>query len=895
MSVKISALPDGEALTGTEEVPVVQSDITVKVTTQDIANLAYPGASSAPANTVFAGPTSGGSGGTEFRALVSADLPTVPITKGGTGQVTAAAGFDALAPTTTRGDLIFRNATTNTRLGASTSGYLLQTNGAGTDPTWAGFTQTGSGVTTLTWPNKVQQSPPILVEEFGAVGDDVTDDGPAFLAAMTAAGGRTIKLKGGATYRIATAVSTSGLSFTLDARGANIHVDANINAFFFQSGISDLQAVSSIASGGAQITVADGSAFAAGDIIRVISDDTPLDGLTVISGNPYVLGEPVMVLSVAGNDLTLVSPLYYETQYATNVRVYKITSSTNVQVIGGRWYFTAGHEATPWTGNMLTLQGLVNPVVRDVRITKGYGIGIGLIGTISALIEHPRIENLTDNLSNSQYGYGVADNGYWTTIVGISGYKFRHLVTTTAVTCPTGTTTETQLHRYGHSVGLRVLGGQAVGSDTYGFDTHHQSRDVYMTGLFVQDCEGAVSVRSQGAIIDGVDGRNLTGDFFSLFSEAYVVGVSTGVADEDGWTTQVSIGRVMGDCAGRFANIFRAQNVSLDGPAEVTCGLIDAINITDATAEATGFIDLTVNDTTGTSGVIAMLDVSQSASGGSTFAPTFTQRDGSNIILDATGSTFSTGFSIARSGRSGAMVLTNVSATMSAGSVGPLMISFSAPAGTLSCYKCNYDVAGGGEAGVTLSSGTVSINMLSADGTNDRTDLSPTALQRFKSVRIDDTNASHWLGLLAGSNLTANRTLTFTTGDADRTLDISAGSITLAAGTYTPTLFNTTNVASSTAYLCHYSRVGNVVTVSGRVDVTPTAAASTSTSLGISLPIASNFASSVECTGTAATTNIVSVAAGIVGSAGSDRAVVVWLSSSTSAHEMCFTFVYQVI
>ena len=38
--VKISALPAAAALTGTEEVPIVQSSSTVKTTTQDIANLA---------------------------------------------------------------------------------------------------------------------------------------------------------------------------------------------------------------------------------------------------------------------------------------------------------------------------------------------------------------------------------------------------------------------------------------------------------------------------------------------------------------------------------------------------------------------------------------------------------------------------------------------------------------------------------------------------------------------------------------------------------------------------------------------------------------------------------------------------------------------------------------
>ena len=46
---------------------------------------------------------------------------TAPIAQGGTGQTMAPAGFDALAPTTTRGDLIYRNAVTNTRLPAGTA------------------------------------------------------------------------------------------------------------------------------------------------------------------------------------------------------------------------------------------------------------------------------------------------------------------------------------------------------------------------------------------------------------------------------------------------------------------------------------------------------------------------------------------------------------------------------------------------------------------------------------------------------------------------------------------------------------------------------------------------------------------------------------------------------
>lgn len=62
---------------------------------------------------------------------------TLPIASGGTGQITAAAAFDALSPLTTRGDIAYRNATTVTRLPAGTSGQFLKTLGSAADPVWA--------------------------------------------------------------------------------------------------------------------------------------------------------------------------------------------------------------------------------------------------------------------------------------------------------------------------------------------------------------------------------------------------------------------------------------------------------------------------------------------------------------------------------------------------------------------------------------------------------------------------------------------------------------------------------------------------------------------------------------------------------------------------------------
>jgi hypothetical protein len=114
------------------------------------------------ANTVFAGPTSGGASQPAFRAIVPADVPTlnqnttgtasnvtgvVAIVNGGTGQTTANAGFDALSPMTTAGDLVYENATpTAARLPIGSTGQVL-TVVAG-EPAWAA-PATGGTVTSV--------------------------------------------------------------------------------------------------------------------------------------------------------------------------------------------------------------------------------------------------------------------------------------------------------------------------------------------------------------------------------------------------------------------------------------------------------------------------------------------------------------------------------------------------------------------------------------------------------------------------------------------------------------------------------------------------------------------------------------------------------------------------
>lgn len=75
----------------------------------------------------------------------------LPIANGGTGQATKAAGFDALSPLTTAGDILYGGASgTGTRLAAGTSAQLLA---GGTTPAWTSTLTKSSSSDSLTLNN----------------------------------------------------------------------------------------------------------------------------------------------------------------------------------------------------------------------------------------------------------------------------------------------------------------------------------------------------------------------------------------------------------------------------------------------------------------------------------------------------------------------------------------------------------------------------------------------------------------------------------------------------------------------------------------------------------------------------------------------------------------------
>lgn len=116
---------------------------------------------------------------------------------------------------------------------------------------------------------------------------------------------------------------------------------------------------------------------------------------------------------------------------------------------------------------------------------------------------------------------------------------------------------------------------------------------------------------------------------------------------------------------------------------------------------------------------------------------------------------------------------------------------------------------------------------------------------------------------------------------------------TITTSTYTPTLTNVANLDASTSYLATYVRISNWVFVFGKVDVDPTAAVLTQ--LGISLPVASNFANDFECCGVAFASGIAGQGAAILGDPANNRAEMDWIAVDLTNQPMFFVFGYRII
>lgn len=127
----------------------------------------------------------------------------------------------------------------------------------------------------------------------------------------------------------------------------------------------------------------------------------------------------------------------------------------------------------------------------------------------------------------------------------------------------------------------------------------------------------------------------------------------------------------------------------------------------------------------------------------------------------------------------------------------------------------------------------------------ERTVASITGIPGGSDTQVQFNNSGAFGGD-ADFTFTGGNTLNITNA-ATGTLSITQGAI--ISGTFAATSTAVSNVSATSVNQTFYSRVGNVVTYSGNVSITPTNLA-TPTIVSITIPIASNFTTNVQAAGT---------------------------------------------
>jgi hypothetical protein len=215
----------------------------------------------------------------------------------------------------------------------------------------------------------------------------------------------------------------------------------------------------------------------------------------------------------------------------------------------------------------------------------------------------------------------------------------------------------------------------------------------------------------------------------------------------------------------------------------------------------------------------------------------------------------------------------------------------------------NTELVRNGTAVLTLDgTDVISATTLRSDTTNTDDLGSSSVGWREIFTRSIDTDGANNLSIQRNNTTIISVTSTGinVTGAVNATGDIvsetNLGGANFSGTTYTPTLTSVTNIASVTTFNAQYMRVGSTVTVSIFTQIGATLAAPTSSQLDISLPIASNFTLSEQCTGCGVGINSTNVeSCYIVAETANNRASFIFIATNTTSHNFGITFSYIIV
>ncbi|WP_148059111.1 hypothetical protein [Rathayibacter sp. PhB127] len=394
-------------------------------------------------------------------------------------------------------------------------------------------------------------------------------------------------------------VSAWGATLTATTAAPIFSVSGSYGTVYAVSGVTRVSP--SGASSVSQLMMEAPPGWAAGTVVKVVSDDVIPERRPGDGSVESRIGEFAVVRSVNGSNVVLGGPL--REQYTSNIRVAAISDQTfsleggTLQVSDAR----VGASNNP----LLYFSRLKYPQLRSVTVPRASGPVFRFSSCYGYLVEDAVVRFATDDAGASILGYGVSDVGSSFGQVERGVYSHvRHAYSddTNRVAA------NSEISGYGRTYGTVVSGVNALMTTSSAFDTHHCSEGVTFIACNATSGVGQGSQGQSGFQLRGIGHRVV--DCTARFVENGVI-VQDEVKGGDSRSHQINGLRVF-DARGAAVRVARRPT------GHPRAGLYDpapTVTISDVYAERSGALLLSYNASVVLSGGVFRAGESNPGSG----------------------------------------------------------------------------------------------------------------------------------------------------------------------------------------------------------------------------------------------------------------------------------------
>jgi hypothetical protein len=345
----------------------------------------------------------------------------------------------------------------------------------------------------------------VVVEAAAGTGTMATDTSAVQAALTAVTDGGTVRLRRGSSYNIS-ALTLSGKSVTLDGNGATLVASANSTALTLAGGWDWTRTVSAIsevtwnAVQTTRLTVSAVTSLAVGDVVRLVADDTlPFSRPNPPGTEVCRTGEYAVVGEIdAGNNYVYLTGVVRET-FTTTMRVAKL-SKKQIKIRDLTLDITDAGYTAGYNQPMIEVQAAWQPILENVRIKRGYAMGVVMRGCYAYRIDNLCVDWLPNETVVYRRGYGICDiSSEYGVVSDMTAGTCRHAFTTATDVVAVSTDPMS----YGRSAHAHIIGGTCVGSSHSGWDTHEDAFDVVFSDCVTVGAYAGVTGAGAGFTLRG--------------------------------------------------------------------------------------------------------------------------------------------------------------------------------------------------------------------------------------------------------------------------------------------------------------------------------------------------------------------------------------------------------